>query len=196
MTDLRHGYTLADLYQMTRAAVLADRSGAMPYPDRWDTAWSAIACALYEAAEPPQRSALVRQGWYAIYAEVRDGRRHGGYRDREFDAGVGSAPRFVQFWTNPHSDFCDGLVDGIAVGQVLAALRPHLVEAVVTLAVCDDYAAAATHLGLRYSTLTQRLSEARRAFLRLWHEGERPSAVRGTDRRVGTYRPRPIGGAS
>jgi hypothetical protein len=183
--DLRHGYTLRDVYQLTRAAVLADRSGAMPYRDRWDTAWSAVVTALYEADEPPQRSALIRQGWYAIYAEVRDGRRHAGYRDREFDAGHASAPGFVQFWTNPHSDFCDELVDGMAVTQIVATLKPHLADAVTALAVCDDYAAAAAALGLRYSTLTVRLSEARRTFLRLWHEGERPSAVRGTDRRIG-----------
>jgi hypothetical protein len=183
--DLRHGYTLRDLHQMTRAAVVADRSMAMPYADRWDTAWSAIATALYEATEPPPRPALVRAGWQAIYSDVRDGRRHNGYRDREFDTGHATAPKFVQFWTNPHSDFCDDLVDGMATTQILATLKPHLADAVGALAACGDYAAAAAALNLRYSTLTQRLSQARRAFLRLWHEGERPSAVRGTDRRVG-----------
>jgi type II secretory pathway component PulJ len=185
---LRHGYTVADLYQLTRAAVLADRTGGVDYTDRWDTAWSAIACALYEAEHWPARHDLIRAGWQAIYTDVRDRRRHAGYRDRDHYAGAHTAPRFVQFWTNPRCDFADDLVDGIAAGQIVAGLPDHQREAVLALAMLDDYRAAADHLGLRYSTLTVRVSDARRRFLRHWHQGETPSRVRGTDRRVGAYR--------
>lgn len=187
MTDLTHGYTLHDLHQLTRAAVLADRSGAMPYPDRWDTAWSAIATALYEAEYWPRRSTLIQAGWTAIYRDVRDGYRHAGYRDRDWYSGYATAPRFVQFWWNPHFDFADDLVDRVAAKQIVAGLPEYQREALYALAALDDYRAAADHLGLKYSTLTQRLSAARRRFLRLWHEGETPSRPCGTDRRVGSY---------
>lgn len=85
--SLRHGYTTTDLDALTRTAVHADRSRALPYADAWDAAWSAIAAALYETAAPPSRHDLITAGWKAIYAEVRADRRQYGYAGREAAAG-------------------------------------------------------------------------------------------------------------
>lgn len=178
MTELRHGYTLADLNQMTRAAVMADRSGATPYPDRWDTAWSAIAIALYEAEHWPRRSTLIQAGWTAIYREVRDSRRHHGYRDREHDSGLGSAPMFARYWCAPEAPWTDRLLDRIAAAQVHSALSDRDRQVLDTLAAFGDLRTAAAALGIKDASFRTYVSQARRRWLALWHDGETPRPPR------------------
>src|ERR1051326_9553591 len=97
--ELRHGYTLSDLHQMTVAACRADRLLAMPYYHRRDIAWSAIALALFEAEHWPRRESLIQAGWQAIYRHIRDGLRERGYQDGiEWASGAPTMPRFVRFW--------------------------------------------------------------------------------------------------
>lgn len=186
---LVHGYTLRDLYRLTAAAMRADRSGAMDWTDRWNVAWSAIAEALYGAEEPPHRQHLVRVGWQAIYAEVRDGRRHNGYRDREFDAGLGSAPRFAAYWlglprTVPSPE--EGVVERLTVPRLLATLTEGQRRVIMAVAVAaGDRPAAARALGLSEKALNYQLRTARGRCLAAWLEGETPHrpALRRLDRR-------------
>lgn len=51
----------------------------------------------------------------------------------------------------------------------------------------DDYQAAAAALDITPATFNVLVSRARKRFLTLWHDGERPSRVWGTDRRVGSH---------
>lgn len=186
--EVRHGYTMADLEKMTRAALVADRSMAADISDRRDAAWAAIAEHLCAAETPPSRQELIRIGWQAIYREIRDGYRHYGYADRRWDAGHGSAPRFAAYWYSPvQQSHEERIVERIAVGQVLARLTPTYRDAVAALATADDYMKAAELLGINYKALISRISTARRTLLRLWHEGETPRKVRQTDRRVGVH---------
>lgn len=178
---IAHGYTLTDLDKLTRAAIIADRSMAMPHAERHDIAWSAIAEHLYAAESPPSRQELIRVGWAAIYHEVRDGRRHNGYRDRQFDAGLGSAPRFARFWTHRDGDFETDLVERLGAREIFAALRESHRDAVLALATFDDHQAAATALGISYKALCARMVGARREFTALWLEHETPPGSRRGD---------------
>lgn len=189
MTELCHGYTLHDLHQMTRAAVVADRSMAMDYRDRWDTAWSAIAEHLYAAGTPPRRQELIRTGWQAIYAEVRDGYRHYGYQGRQWDAGHASGPRFVVYWTGlpqvtPSPE--ERVVERHALPQLLSALTDGQRRVIAALAAHGgDRPAAAAALGCSEKALNHQLLMARRRCLALWLEGETPCrpTLRRLDRR-------------
>lgn len=188
MTELRHGYTLSDLHQMTVAALMADRSMAMDYRDRRDVAWSAIAEALYAADAPPHRQELIRAGWQAIYREVRAGYRHAGHKDREWDAGFATAPRMVMYWLErqvvPSPE--TGVVERLSLPPILAALTAGQRTVVAALAAHDgDRDAAAAALSVTVQAFNAQLQKARRLALALWLEGETPHqpALRRPDRR-------------
>jgi hypothetical protein len=182
-----HGYTLNDIHDMARSALTADRLMAMSSDERYDIAWSAIAEQLVAAEETPSWQSLVRVGWQAIYKHVRDGLRERGYADgaRDWASGDPTMPRYVQFWgagvTPSHED---SVVERIAAQQVFQAVSGPYRDAVMALAVLDDYGKAAEALSIKYTALTARLTVARRAFLRHWHEGETPRRTKRTDRRV------------
>lgn len=181
-----HGYTLRDLDRLAASACTYDRSMASDSATRYDTAWSAIAEALCAATERPEWHDLFTVGWRAIYTEVREMRHLFGQRDKDGTNEVASSQRFRQYWTLPPDKPEDGIAERAAVPQILAVLRPTEREAVVALAVHDDYQRAAEALGINYSTLTQRLTAARRRFRAHWYAPETAPPVKGTDRRVGS----------
>lgn len=185
--EVRHGYTLAELDGLARYAVAADRLMAMSATERFDIAWSAIALRLCEDETAPSRSELVQAGWQAIARHVRDGLRQRGYRDgtRDWSSAQPTMPRFVQFWGSPVTPSPeDGVVERLATRQVMTVLSGRYRDAIVALAVHDDYMAAAAALGINYKAFGMRIASARRAINRVWHEGETPRQVRRTDRRV------------
>lgn len=183
--EVKHGYTLRDLHQMTAAAMAADRSMAMDYTDRRDIAWSAIAEALCEAPHWPKRSTLIQAGWQAIYRAVREEYRQHGYADRDRYAGYATAPRYLKYWrSGPVPSHEDRIVERIAAAQVLATLTPANRDAIIALAAHGDYQAAANSLGINLKAFNARIAAARRRLLARWHEGETPRKERRTDRRV------------
>lgn len=184
-----HGYTMADLHEMAVAACRADRSLASDAHTRYDTAWSAIAEALTLTSddEPPTRTDLVRIGWQAIYTEVREMRVMFGFKDRDGTTGVATAPRYVQYWTVRAHDPEDGLIERMAVQQILPTLSGPYRDAVIALAVHDDYQLAAASLGITYTAFLGRIRTARRRLRTLWFAPETAPPVRGTDRRVAAY---------
>lgn len=182
MTELAHGYTLDDLNQMARAAVVADRLMAMPIDERFDIAWSAIAFELCAAEETPDRQALVRVGWQAIYRHVRDGRRQRGVND-DHD----TMPRFVMFWgTGVTSSPEDAIVEKLGIRQAIEVLRGPNREAVLAFAIHGDYQRAADALGIQYRALVARLGVARSRVDAAWFGDETPRK-RQIDRRVESY---------
>lgn len=181
-----HGYTMQDLQRITAAAVSADRSMALNYADRRDIAWSAIAEYLCTAESPPHRQELVRVGWQAIYRSVRDSYRSRGYVDGNYGLdGAPTMPRFVMFWgstVTPSPE--DDIVESTAVAQVVGTLTSTYRDALVALAVHDDYMLGAASLGINYKAFIARIGVARKQVLALWHQGETPRRQRRTDRRV------------
>lgn len=174
---LRHGFTLDDLHRITKSAVIADRSMAMDYRDRYDIAWSAIAEALYSAETAPTWQQLVQEGWQAIYADVRDTYRHHGYRGRAAAVEHGSAPRFAAYWWGRSyvASHEAGIVERHALPPILGALTDMQRAVVQAVAAFEgDRARAAGHLGLNEKALAYQLRTARATCLALWLEGETP----------------------
>lgn len=181
-----HGYTMDDLHAITKAAVRNDRSQASDIDTRYNTAWSAIAEHLCAADEPPTWHDLFDAGWQAIYREVREMRVMFGFKDRDGTTETASAPRYVQYWWQPPQQPAEELLERLAVREILAILPGIEREAVIALAVHGDYQAAADSIGLKYSALTQRLTQARRKFRAHWYAPETPPPITSTDRRIGS----------
>lgn len=188
-----HGYTLADLHDITRLAVHTIGTMGMDWHERYDIAYSAIAEHLYATDVPPRRGDLVRAGQLAIYDVISDYRHHHGFYKAKTigsQAGPGSSPAFQKFWTDTgEPPWYDTIVDRLTVHQIWATLTDRQREAIAALAALDNYHAAATHLGVENQTYRSLLGRARKAFFALWHEGEAPSKPWGTDRRVLRYEP-------
>jgi hypothetical protein len=185
-TEVAHGYTMRDLDRLAASACTYDRSMASDATTRYEIAWSAIAEALCTATEPPDWHELFTVGWRAIYAEVREMRHMFGHRDKDGTNEVASSQRFRQYWTLPPDRPEEGIAERMALPQILAVLSPTEREAVVALAVHDDYQAAADSLGINYGALTARLIAARKRFRAHWYAPETAPPVKGTDRRVGS----------
>lgn len=187
LLHVAHGYTMNDLHTLTVAACRADRSLVSDAHTRYSVAWSAIATSLAEAATPPDRQDLIRTGWQAIYREVREMRVMFGFKDREGTHGVATAPRFVQYWTIPPAMPEEGLIERLAVSQILDTLTTPYRDAIVALAVHDTYQAAADALGITYVAFVARINVARKQLRRLWFSPDTAPPAKGTDRRVGSY---------
>jgi hypothetical protein len=182
---LRYGYNLDDLQRFARIATWRV-VGRIEYQTRYEVAWSAIAEALYSAVQAPEPGELIVAGYAAISAHLGDEMHHTG-RDRKH---VGQEmPRFSAYWRglSPHAPSPEQrIVDATALRQIWPHLPGRQREALLALAAHDDYLAAAAALGVTPGAFRALVSQARRTFLRLWHEGETPSRVWGTDRRVGS----------
>lgn len=179
MTELRHGYTLDDLDRLARSAAGSNYTMAADYRDLYHAAWSAIVDLLIETDERPEPYDLARVGKAAIWQLVRDHRQTYGYRDREWDNGIGSAPRFAMFWYAPFDHGPESaVVERTAVPQILAALTERQRQALTAVAAVDgDRTRAAAALGINEKALDHQLRMARRACLALWLEGETPRQV-------------------
>lgn len=188
ITDLpvAHGYTMRDLDQLTKTACRQDRSLASDADTRYAAAWSAIAEHLCAAADPPTPHDLITVGWQAIYREVREMRHMFGHRDKDGTNEVASAQRYRQYWTFLPERPTEGIVERIAVGQILDTLTDAERAAVLALAVHDDYQAAADALGIGYTAMTVRMVNARKRFRARWYAPETAPPIKGTDRRVGS----------
>lgn len=185
---VRHGYTLADLTQLTHGALKADRLMALDYADRSDIAWSAIAERVCTAEIAPTRIELIQVGWQAIARTVRDGLRERGYRDGQGYADGPTAPRFLAYWSGSNvSTLEEKVVERFAVEQVLSTLGEIYRDAITALAMADDYQRGADLLGISYTAFVARVNVARKAIYALWHEGETPYRPRKTDRRVASH---------
>jgi hypothetical protein len=184
--EVRHGYTMQDLHAMAKQAVRADRSLASDMDTRYNAAWSAIALALCEAEDVPDRHDLVTIGWQAIYREVKEMRGIFGFKDRDGTTEVASAPRYVQYWYVRPERPDEAIAERAAVHQIMAVIPELYRDAVVALAVHDDYQIAAESIGVTYTTFTMRMTVARRQFRKHWFAPETAPPIKGTDRRVGS----------
>lgn len=188
--QVRHGYTLSDIDRLARLAVHLG-SVTLSYQDRQDVAWSAIVEHLYSTSCAIPEHDLVHAGRRAIYDLLRSEQQYWGYYRAHTDGarhGPGSSPAFVTYWSDAVKSTGSPeryLLDHLAMWQILPALRDHERAALVALAAHDTYQAAAAALGVEYQTFKSQIARARRRFLTLWHEGERPSRPWGCDRRAG-----------
>jgi hypothetical protein len=178
---LRHGYNLADLDRLARMALSREWARNRDWRHRYDIAWSAIAEALYAAAEPPEPGDLIRAGQESVTGFLHTELRHWGIKhDRS------RRPSFAMYWDEVARHTAspeNGIIERLALWQVWARLRDEDREALLALAIHGEYDKAAATLGLRKYTYYARVRRARVRFLRLWHEGESPSRLWGHDTR-------------
>lgn len=183
--DIRYGYNLADLDRLARASLWRSWMATIPFADRYQTAWSAIAEHLCAADTRPEPVDLIRAAEDAISQARYDDWHHQGF---DYNRGDGTMGRFVAYWTGLGAtpDPAPRVIDHIALWQIWPQLTPNHRNALLALATHGDYQTAAGTLGLTYKAYTMLLVRARRAFFALWHEGETPSRPWGTDRRQGS----------
>lgn len=190
MTELRFGYTLADLHNLARRAVSAAGPMASDAADRYAEARSAMAVTLYEADRQPADHDLVRAGRDAIWALMTAVRHHHGYYQDTVNGGfgpTGSSPRFQMYWrTAAGHEYSheERIVNRLALAQILPTLTPRQRQVITALAEFDDHEPARSALGMNPSLYSVTLSGARRRFLGMWHQGEAPSRPWGLDRRA------------
>lgn len=178
---LRYGYNLADLDRLTRVALSRGWASNTDRRLRYHIAWSAIAIALYAAAEPPEPADLVRAGWESISGYLKTERRHWGLKQDG-----STRPSFALYWDEVIRHTAspeNGVVERVTLWQIWTRLPAESRNALLALAIYDEYAPAAKALDLRRDTYYAQVRRARLRFLRLWHEGETPSRLWGNDRR-------------
>jgi len=181
---LRHGYRVDDVHRLAvRAAASRFVPRTLPHDERVDAAWYAIVEHLYVAADCPSPTHLGYVGQQAITEASRLADRHAGVNR----VSRRPMPRWVTYWTQwPTPSHEDGVVERLALLQVLALLPAAQREALVALAMVGDRAGAARALGLTDGGLDSRLQRARAVVYAAWFEGQTPP-VRRRDRRVGSY---------
>ncbi|RKR92825.1 hypothetical protein BDK92_7307 [Micromonospora pisi] len=186
-TELRWGYTLADLQRVARSAAATTRAMAGDYDDRYAEAFGAAAERLYEAEHWIPEHKLFQAAQDSLWTENRKTLSYRGaaYRNDEGWGESGTGPNFVTYWTDvtrvtPSPE--NHIVDRLALAQILPTLTERQREVIGALAAFDDHALARAALG-DLSCYATHLANARRRFLSYWHEGEVPSRPWGTDRR-------------
>jgi hypothetical protein len=179
----RHGYTLADVQHLTRLTLRLDRwHTAGDISERYEAVWFAIVEHLLTSNSPPGRSELLRVGTEASDNLVRDNMRTHGKCTRHFGRPM---PEFFRYWNPIHTASPEArIIEREALTQIWDLLRPSEQRALTALAATGDYAKAAEAAGVTGGTFTVLISSARRRFLAAWHEGETPSRMWRTDRRV------------
>lgn len=179
--SVKWGYNLADLDKLARIAVSRSLARGGNYQDRYEAAWAGIAETLCTAGAMPDRADLIAAGWRAVTVHVQSEAHHRGY---SFEA-KGPLVRFEQYWTpRPTHSPERRIVEKYALSAIIPKLSPRQWEAIKVLAATEDYALAAQAMGLSDKSFRVQLSQARRTFLKWWHEGETPSTIWRTDRRL------------
>lgn len=185
--EVLHGYNMGDLDRLARTATQLAWPRSIDVHERYETAWSAISEHLCFASEAPTPRTLVMAGCDAINRLAQDNGRHRGVNRNHPDRGLEGAKNFLKFWElyrratgSPE----DTIVDYLALRQIWPCLSATHRAVLLAMAVHADNALAAQAVGKTYLTFNSHLSQARRRFLALWHEGEAPSRMWGkADRR-------------
>lgn len=185
-TAVRHGYSVESIERIAKAAIYNNRwHMAGDTRARLDTAIYGVVEHLYSSDSRPDVYDLTNAAWRACDDEVARDLRVRGHRPAE--RGGGLMQHHLTYWLdwNRHGASPEHrVVEHSALRQILPLLTARQREAVELLAVLEDYQAAADAMGIAIGTFHATIAHARTRFLAYWHEGEAPSRVWGTDRRV------------
>jgi hypothetical protein len=167
---VRHGYTLADINGIAIQALRMDRWNGGDTDERYAAIWHAIAEDILSAETAPGRQSLLTTGIHAADRHVHAEMRHAG-RD---PVNIGrTIPGYERYWSaTPTPSPETRVVERTALYQVLPLLTQRQREALMALAVHEDYSAAAQAIGSTYKTYCTLIIQARVRIYRAWHQGE------------------------
>lgn len=187
LDELRHGYTIADLERLSRiGARVSSWARAADFEEFMAAARVAIAAHLYdpETRQRPQEFELIRVAASAAGSLAAKTMSSWGVSHQGGSTFGQRMPQFERYWfalapSSPEA----GVVERLGLWQIWESMTDGQREVLLALAVHEDYQTAADALGYDYVSFVGRVSRARAAFRRLWHEGETPSRMWGSDRR-------------
>lgn len=174
--ELRFGYTLDDVDHIARGALLASRTMAAAWEDRYEAARFAVIERIYGDEHWVRRDELLRAATRAVHDLARKELQHHGIDRQNMDnlaAGTRHG-RFFMFWeghlTFPsHEDY---VIERVALQQAWDALTPTDRRILTSQALYGDNGVAADALGKPRASYTVQLNQARRRFRALWLQGE------------------------
>jgi len=178
--NLRFGYRFEDLWAIARNSAVANRFLGHDQRDLVEAALDSVVDLLLDAQDTPSPRDLYAAGKTGIQRLVKGHRQTYGFKNRDGFEGAGSAPMFARYWApTTESPFEDRVVEAVANDQIMAVLPDRDRSVFVALAVRGSNSPAAESLAMRVGSYSMYLSEARRRYFALWHEGETPRKVTG-----------------
>jgi hypothetical protein len=181
--QLRHGYTVAQARSICLGVVKRQtwyHSIALSSHDqRVEVAWHAIIEHLYASDRPPSPVDLMQAASRAVNADVHQAHQFHGRNTHDRSAAT-IIKGFERYWwstanTTPSPE--PTVTEHLALTQIWPKLSPLHQTALAALATHGDHEQAAASLGISRKLFSTQLSDARKAFLAHWHEGESPSRV-------------------
>jgi hypothetical protein len=181
--QLRHGYTVAQVRSiclgLVKRQTWLESVSVASFDQRLEVAWHAIIEHLYTSDQPPARREMMQAASRAVNRDVQLTRQFHGCNTHDGYAGttIKGFERYWWFTANPTPSPENRVTDKVALAQIWPRLHPLHQTALTALATHNDHGLAAASLGISRRLFTTRLSDARQAFLTLWHEGESPSRL-------------------
>lgn len=166
-TDLPWGWTPENVQHMAWRVARGHPTSVFSARERADVAYYAIVILLYESDTEPTRHQAFNAGMNQLTETVRRELKHHGYSTKTSRP---LAP-FAACWTGtrqPHDEMEEGIIERIAVHQVLRALPWYERRAIEALAEHGHYAPAADSLGVTYNSIRVYLRDGRRKAIALW----------------------------
>lgn len=180
---LRHGYTVAQARSiclgLVRRQTWYQSIDFVSFDQRLEVAWHAIIEHLYTSPHPPLPREVMQAASRAVNRDVQQARQFHGHNAHDRYAGK-TIKGFERYWlftasTTPGPE--NKVTERVALAQIWPRLHPMYQAVLTALATHGDHGRAAASLGISRRLFTTRLSDARQAFLKHWHEGESPSRV-------------------
>jgi hypothetical protein len=179
---LPFGWTAVDVETVARRAAWWSRWSVPAFSERVDVARFAVVDHLFTCEGHGPGCDLLRVGVRAIDRHVaRDESFYGVVLRRAGERGTPML-RFRRYWTPPPPrSMEEGVVEVLALRQIWPRLAEVDRRAILALATHGDVDRAAAALGMTQGSFRTRIFQARRSFLRLWHEHEPPSGLWSRD---------------
>jgi DNA-directed RNA polymerase specialized sigma24 family protein len=180
---LRHGYTVGQARSiclgLLKGQTWYQSADFVSFDQRLEVAWHAVIEHLYASDQPPSPHEIMQAAERAVNHDVHGIRQFYGRNSHGRYAGtiIKGFERYWWFTATPAPGPENKVTERVALAQIWARLHPGHRRVLAALAGHGDHTAAAAALGITPRQFTSRLSDARQAFLRLWHEGETPSRV-------------------
>jgi hypothetical protein len=162
------------------------------FDQRLEVAWHAVIEHLYASDQPPTAREMMQAATRAVNQDVQLAHQFRGHNTHNRYAQTTTRGFEVYWWHSAHITPSpeNKVTERVALAQIWPRLRPEYQQVLAALAAHGDHGLAAASLGISRRLFTTRLSEARQAFLRRWHEGESPSRVWTTGKTTAIWRRR------